>query len=187
MLRLLLLSLAVPTALAGPGDTVEDVRVAFSNVPVSEQALHEPVTVESGSLPTWISGSLVRHACGAFGETGSISTDINKIDHLFDCIYTAQSYHFHQGKATFSNQFWDTNQLQVWKKYNENMNKSSVWFGTTYAEFNITAREAEKDDMNDPERPSHLPTVAWWKLGMVAIELLDFYIINFNLENKFNA
>ena len=56
---------------------------------------------------------------------GRLHLDPTKVDHIFDCIYTGQSYHMHEGRATFSNQYWDTNQFAIWKRYNENMNESS--------------------------------------------------------------
>ena len=42
------------------------------------QGTQEPVTVEYRSkagLPEWLSGTLARHACGVYGETGDISQE----------------------------------------------------------------------------------------------------------------
>jgi carotenoid cleavage dioxygenase-like enzyme len=174
MFCLLLIAVCVPTALGGAGDTLEDLKVAFSNVRVSEQALHEDVIAKEGSLPTWIEGSLVRHACGAFGEIDDTTTMLNKIDHLFDCIYTSQSYAFHDGKATYSNQYHDTNQFKVWKKYDEDMSQSSIYYETVYNTQNITAMENELEDMVDPARPYSVSTVSWWTVGDQAIAFGEY-------------
>ena len=46
-------------------------RLGFgiSNTP-NHQATQEPVIVEHGAPPEWLSGTLARHACGVYGETG---------------------------------------------------------------------------------------------------------------------
>jgi len=170
----LLVAVLVPAALGGAGDTLDQVKVAFSNVAVGDQALHEAVTVRSGSLPTWLEGSLVRHACGVFGNVDTNTTMIDTIDHLFDCITMLQSYHFHDGKATYSNQFLDTNQLQVWKKYNEDMRQSSLWFETVYSNQNITAMEKEEEDMTQLDRPYSTAHVSWWTLGDKAVAFGEY-------------
>ena len=46
MHNLLLVALvSLPPTLTGPGDTVEDLKHAYSNVPISEQALHAKVGI----------------------------------------------------------------------------------------------------------------------------------------------
>ena len=79
--------------------------------------------VDYGSPPEWLSGTLARHACGVYGETGGylyfsvlvmgwiianpgrtfINEDgeemINACDHVFDCIEMGQGYHFHKGEV----------------------------------------------------------------------------------------
>ena len=85
-------------------------------------------------------GSLIRHACGALGETEHpAEAFLNRVTHLFDCIEMGQAYHFHEGEVTFSSQFYDTNAVDIWLSYGENMNQSSVWWGTVYADRNLTA------------------------------------------------
>merc|ERR1719348_1234824 len=115
----------LPCVLSGPDDTLEQLRVAFSNVPLADQVLGADVTTEFGEVPDWIDGSFVRHACGAYGEIGSTSKMVNRVTHVFDCIPMGQSYSFHRGTVTFSHQFYDSNIVEVWKKYNEDMSQSS--------------------------------------------------------------
>jgi hypothetical protein len=33
--------------------------------------IQAPVTVLEGKLPDWLEGTLARHACGVYGETGA--------------------------------------------------------------------------------------------------------------------
>jgi hypothetical protein len=35
------------------------------------QVTQAPVTVLEGELPVWLEGTLARHACGVYGETGA--------------------------------------------------------------------------------------------------------------------
>ena len=95
-LSLIFLSSLPWLALGGPGDTLDQLVAAVTNVKAEDQALHEPVTPDMGEVPAWLSGTLVRHACGVFGETGSNSEFVNRVTHIFDCIEMGQSYHFHQ-------------------------------------------------------------------------------------------
>ena len=53
----------VKLALGGPNDTVNQLRVAFTNVPFTDQTYAADVTVKEGEVPDWLSGSLARHAC----------------------------------------------------------------------------------------------------------------------------
>ena len=48
---------------------------------------------------------------------------------------------------TFSSQFYDTNKMDVWMSHEENMNQSSVWWGTVYADKNLTAIDNERENM----------------------------------------
>ena len=89
--------LLLPLALGGPGDTLDQLVASVTNVKVEDQALHEPVTTDMGEVPAWLSGTLVRHACGVFGETENPASEfVNRVTHIFDCIEMGQSYHFHQ-------------------------------------------------------------------------------------------
>ena len=48
-------------------------------------------------------GSFIRHSCGAFGESGSDSNIINKVDHLFDCLEMGTGFTMADGEVTFWN------------------------------------------------------------------------------------
>ena len=87
----------LPSALCGPNDTLDQLVAALTNVRVEDQVVGAPVTTNTGELPAWLSGTLVRHACGVFGEMENPSSEfVNRVTHIFDCIEMGQSYHFHQ-------------------------------------------------------------------------------------------
>ena len=50
--------------------------VAFDKKKVKDdlrpQVTQVPVTIEEGAPPSWLSGTLARHACGVYGETGGV-------------------------------------------------------------------------------------------------------------------
>ena len=117
----------------------------YSQLKCTCQVLGAPVETVAGSVPSWLSGTLVRHACGVLGETQHSTAPefLNRVGHLFDCIEMGQAYHFHQGEVTFSSQFYDTTMVEVWLKYDQNMNQSSVFWGTIYGERNRTAMDRE--------------------------------------------
>ena len=124
------------------------------------------VTTVSGSVPDWLSGTLVRHACGVLGETDHPDpVMINRVTHLFDCVEMGQSYSFINGQVTFTSQFYDTNTVDVWLKYEENMNQSSVFWGTVYAKRNLTAMAAENDNLHGNGKYQSIPAVSWWQVG----------------------
>ena len=160
------LATVLPLCHGGPGDSLDQLVNTLTNVKWEEQSLHSPVTRVEGELPAWLSGSLIRHACGAFGETKHPSEEmLNRVTHLFDCIEMGQSYHFHRGEVTFSNQFYNTNNVDIWRSYDEDMNQSSVWWGTVYAERNLTALMKENENSHRPGKHSAIPAVAWWQIG----------------------
>ena len=66
---------------------------------------------------------------------------------------------------TFSSQFYDTNRLDIWMSYEENMNESSIWWGTVYALKNNSAIARENDNSHKPGKHSEVPAVAWWQIG----------------------
>ena len=70
----------------------------------SPQVVHAAVTVEHGACPAWLSGTLARHACGVYGETGRPTEDdmINTVPHVFDCVEMGQGYSFNDGEVTFT-------------------------------------------------------------------------------------
>jgi len=160
-----LLLLLLPQVFCGPGDTVDQLRVAFTTVPFADQVFRAPVNIEEGAAPDWLSGSLARHACGVYGETGTESDMLNRVTHIFDCIEMGQGYSFHSGEVTFTSQFYDTNMVDIWRSYEENMNQSSVWWGTVFAKQNRTAMDREHDNMGKPGKPNVVPAVSWWLVG----------------------
>ena len=152
--------------LGGSDDTLEQLRAAISNVPLDDQVTRAPVSTVSGSVPDWLSGTLIRHACGVLGETSHPDPDmLNRVTQLFDCVSMGQGYSFQNGNVVFSNSFYDTNQVDIWERYEENMNQSSVWWDTVFSERNITAMAKEQENMYKPGKPAFIPNVAWWQLG----------------------
>ena len=104
---LLLLLVVVPPSLCGEGDTVDQLRVGFTTVPLADQVTNADVTVEEGACPAWLSGTLARHACGVYGETGRPTEDnmVNAVDHVFDCIEMGQAYSFNNGRVSFTSRY----------------------------------------------------------------------------------
>ena len=49
--------------------------------------------------------------------------------------------------------------------YDQNMNESSIWWGTIYAERNLTAMERESENQYKPGKLPDIPAVAWWQIG----------------------
>ena len=98
MLRLYIFSIfLLSSALCGPNDTLDQLVAALTNVRLEDQVQGAPVITDMGELPPWLSGTLVRHACGVFGEMENPSSDfVNRVTHIFDCIEMGQSYHFHE-------------------------------------------------------------------------------------------
>ena len=84
---------------------------------------------------------------------------------MFDCMEMGQAYTFHQGEVTFTSKFYDTNMVDIWLDYQENMNQSSIWWYTIYADRNLTAIGQESDNMGRPGKPGAVPAVSWWQVG----------------------
>ena len=96
-LSLIFLSPLPWLALCGPNDTLEQLINAVTNVKVEDQVQGAAVITDMGEVPAWLSGTLVRHACGVFGEMENPSSEfVNRVTHIFDCLNMGQSYHFHQ-------------------------------------------------------------------------------------------
>ncbi len=49
--------------------------------------------------------------------------------------------------------------------YDQNMNQSSVWWGTVYADKNLDAVEKEFENEHKPGKHESIPAVAWWEIG----------------------
>ena len=67
-MRASLVLLSLTAVSGGPGDTVQQLQVALSNVPYGDQVTGGQVTTQMGAVPAWLEGSLARHACGALGN-----------------------------------------------------------------------------------------------------------------------
>ena len=70
---------------------------------VCDRHLHSVIML--GAMCVCETGTFIRHSCGAFGETGSHASIINRINHLFDCIEMASSFQFTDGTTTFYNRY----------------------------------------------------------------------------------
>ena len=89
--------LLLPLALCGPNDSLDQLVNALTNVRAEDQVQGAAVITDMGEVPAWLSGTLVRHACGVFGEMENPSSEfVNRVTHIFDCLNMGQSYHFHQ-------------------------------------------------------------------------------------------
>ena len=110
-----------------------------------------------------------------------------------------QSYSFHEGDVRFTSKFYDTNMVQIWLDYEENMNQSSIWWGTIYAERNRSAMDLEGDNMYGHDRPSAVSAVSWWQLGDEVLAMSEgpggqvvdihsmVYQDNYHYEDDFGA
>ena len=58
--------------------------------------------------------------------------------------------------------------------YEENMNQSSIWWGTVYALKNNSAIDREHENSSKPGKHSEVPAVAWWQIGN-EVKVLSFY------------
>ena len=68
--------------------------------------------------------------------------------------------------------FYDTTYVELWRRYKENMNASSVWWHTLYGRQNLTAQAANQDLLDDigQTRPGSVPAVSWWQVGGYMIQ-----------------
>ena len=87
---------------------------------------------------------------------------------------------------TFSSQFYDTNRLDIWLSYEENMNESSIWWGTVYALKNNSAIAKENENSHKPGKHSEVPAVAWWQIGNEVIfrifSLEEYFLLHLELK-----
>jgi len=70
--------------------------------------------------------------------------------------------------VTFTSRFYDTDHVALWSHFGENMNYTSVWWGTVYAHQNTTAKEYFNDWNENGtfgEHTGSVPAVSWWKVG----------------------
>ena len=91
----------------------------------------------------------------------------------FSCSRNHNSLAF-KGEVLFSSKFYDTNMVDIWRDYEANMNVSSVWWSCIYAAENHTAIQHESAAMSNPDKPSVVPAVAWWKAGKHAFAVYEY-------------
>ena len=57
MKPVLVLASSLAFCLAGDGDTFDQLQVAYGNFPMENSVHKAPVTIESGEIPDWLSGT----------------------------------------------------------------------------------------------------------------------------------
>merc|ERR1711936_28154 len=55
--------------------------------------------------------------------------------------------------------------VDIWLDYEQNMNVSSIWWGTIFADRNLTAMQKEGGNVGRPGKPGAVPAVSWWQVG----------------------
>ena len=154
---------------AGNGDTYDDMKVACGNLNFTHSYVQVPVeTILKGNVPHDLSGTFVRHGCGAFGNAATKIQDdvLDKVENIIDCISIDQSFSFHNGQAYFSSQFYDSNIARIFRDiYNEDMHESSIYWETILGRQNDTAIDLMVEEMYAPGRPSRVSAVSWWHVG----------------------
>ena len=55
-------------AKCGELDTIEQLKIGFTNIDMNRMYHNAPVEVEYGAVPADIDGTHVRHGCGVFGH-----------------------------------------------------------------------------------------------------------------------
>ena len=166
-------SLLIKCVLAGKGDTIEQLKVAYGNIDLTNAYDKAEVKTIDGEVPKGLNGTLVRQGCGVFGNSfGPLIEDkIDRIAHVFDCIELAQSFHFHDGQVFFTSRFYDTNKNNYFlMEHEQDMAKSSVFFPTIYANYSSEAVQDYYGWLSDNENATNLknndvPHVSWWVIG----------------------
>ncbi|ELU09374.1 hypothetical protein CAPTEDRAFT_194807 [Capitella teleta] len=140
-------------------------RVAYSNV--EKDTIDGEVSLESGEIPHWLNGTFIRHSCGVFGETESDlnSPIVNYVDHLFDCLEMGTSFKFEDGKVSFYNRYYDTNHVDIFNAYNQNINESKVFWKTILAEFDVEQNTNLRENITAGPKVAMIDHVAWWRIG----------------------
>ena len=117
MITLSILFMVLSIVQAGPGDTVDDLKIALGNLNLNHSFLYAPVETVEGNVPQSLEGTLARHGCGVFGNSAEKfdNSFVDRIDHLFDCIEIDQTFSFYDGKAYFSSRFYDSNIARIFR------------------------------------------------------------------------
>ena len=166
------LSFLLKYALAGKGDTIEQLKVSYGNIDLTHSYNNANVKTIDGEVPEGLNGTLIRHGCGVFGNTfGEETEGLDRVNHLFDCMELAQSFHFYEGQAFFTSHYYDTNRNDYFLNvHDQDMTKSSVFYGTVYANSSGDARDDfskwRSDNKNTTKlKNNEVPHVSWWLIG----------------------
>ena len=165
-------SILIQCALAGPGDTIEQLKVSYGNIDLNHFYDKVEVKTLDGQVPKGLNGTLIRHGCGVFGNTfGEETEKLDRVTHLFDCMELAQSFHFYEGQAFFTSHYYDANKNDYFLKvHDQDMTKSSVFYGTVYANYSEEAiqefRNWKSENKNTTQlKRDDVPHVSWWVIG----------------------
>ena len=166
------LSFLLKCAWAGKGDTIEQLKVSYGNIDLTHSYNNANVKTIDGEVPKGLNGTLIRHGCGVFGNTfGGESEGLDRVNHLFDCMELAQSFHFYEGQAYFTSRYYDTNKNDYFLNvHDQDMTKSSVFYGTVYANYSGEAigkfdNWRSENDNKTNVRNNDVPHVSWWLIG----------------------
>lgn len=173
----LLLGVLLPCAVAGytPSQLQELLKDGLRNV--VKETIDGDVTIESGSIPAWLQGNFMRHACGVFGETDHMNHTLpNYIGHLFDCLEIGNKFRVQNGKVTFTNRWYDTTVNDIYNYYGRNMNESSVFVSSTFSKFNPAQVDRWAANLSDSSKVDQVPHVSWWQIGNEAVAMTEMPI-----------
>lgn len=141
---------------------------------LSRETIDGKVTVESGSIPTWLNGNFIRHGCSAFGEVEHMNNSgPNYVQHLFDCIESGTRFKIENGHVTFTNRFYDTLVNDFYNLYGRNMNKSGMFFPGTFSKTNVSMMHKWDAFATNSSKLAGVPQVSWWKIGNHAIAMSE--------------
>ncbi|XP_053387890.1 carotenoid isomerooxygenase-like [Mercenaria mercenaria] len=171
---LVLLSIAIlSTAHAFSGNELtEMLKDGLGNV--VKETINGVVTLEKGSIPVWLSGNFIRHACGVFGETSHRNKDLpNYIEHLFDCFVMGSKYSIDNGQVTFTNRWYDTTVEDIYNSYGREMNASSMFVHSVFSKVNAKQIDKWNGNMSSHSKVSEIPNVSWWLVDNQAIAMTE--------------
>ena len=166
-------SFLIQCSFAGKEDTVDQLKVAYGNIDLTHVYNKAEVKTLDGKIPKGLNGTLIRQGCGVFGNNFDplVEGQLDRIEHVFDCIELAQSFHFIDGQVSFSSRFYDTNKNDYFLNvHDQDMTKSSVFYGTVYANFSGKAIEDYYSWISENEDTTKLKNdyvfhVSWWLIG----------------------
>ncbi|XP_060584886.1 carotenoid isomerooxygenase-like isoform X2 [Ruditapes philippinarum] len=150
-------------------------KETFGNI--EKETINGEVTVDYGSVPTWLAGNFMRHACGAFGETNNMNDSLpNYIEHLFDCLQIGSKYHVENGDISFTQRWYETTVNEIYNTYGRQMNQSSVFMETAFSKVNKEMVDKWEAEMSNKSRVSSVPDVSWWQIGNQAVAMTEIPI-----------